>query len=168
MNALRSRPIKTLPPWLLLQVQGLLQMVIVLILHCFNHKEPALLAAMFLAPRFITMPTQSFGRSFTKLIPHQIFWCGGSDGSRGGLGLGMASDEEKGWPALVKAPYRGSRLQCGARKGGRVQHSYLQHYARRSGDLQRNAHLQRRSPTGTAPMGGPADQVAVQGDAISP
>ncbi|RWV93267.1 hypothetical protein GW17_00044294 [Ensete ventricosum] len=71
-------------------------------------------------------------------------------------------------PPTGAATHKGSRLQCGARKGGRLQHGYLQHYARRSGDLQRDAHLQRRSPMGTAPMGGPADQVVVQGDAISP
>ncbi|RZS08322.1 hypothetical protein BHM03_00039278, partial [Ensete ventricosum] len=64
--------------------KGFFRWFIVLILHWFNHKEPALFAGMFSAPRFITVPTQSFGRSFTKLIPRQFFWCGGSDGSRGG------------------------------------------------------------------------------------
>ncbi|RWW10867.1 hypothetical protein GW17_00025568 [Ensete ventricosum] len=55
-----------------------------LILHWFNHEELALFAAMFVAPRFIAMPTQSFGRSFVKLVSRQFFWCGSSDGSRGG------------------------------------------------------------------------------------
>ncbi|RRT74884.1 hypothetical protein B296_00008376 [Ensete ventricosum] len=40
----------------------------VLILYWFNHDEPVLFAAMFSAPRFITMPTQPLIRSFTKLI----------------------------------------------------------------------------------------------------
>ncbi|RRT42018.1 hypothetical protein B296_00036900 [Ensete ventricosum] len=56
----------------------------VLILHWFNHKESALFAAMFAAPRFVTMPTQSFGRSFAKLVSCQFFLVRGSDGSRGG------------------------------------------------------------------------------------
>ncbi|RWV99740.1 hypothetical protein BHE74_00004128 [Ensete ventricosum] len=64
--------------------QGFFRWFIVLILHWFNNKEPALFAAMFSAPRFSTVPTQSFGRSFMKLIPHQFFWYGGSDGNRGG------------------------------------------------------------------------------------
>ncbi|RWW58355.1 hypothetical protein BHE74_00034826 [Ensete ventricosum] len=40
----------------------------VLTLYWFNHEEPTLFAAMFSAPRFITMPTQPLIRSFTKLI----------------------------------------------------------------------------------------------------
>ncbi|RZR89242.1 hypothetical protein BHM03_00016934 [Ensete ventricosum] len=56
----------------------------VLILHWFNHEESAFFAAMFAAPWFVAMPTQSFGRSFAKLVSCHFFWCGGSDGSKGG------------------------------------------------------------------------------------
>ncbi|RWV84225.1 hypothetical protein GW17_00054073, partial [Ensete ventricosum] len=41
---------------------------VVLILYWFNHEEPTLFAAMSSAPRFITVPTQSLGRSFTKFV----------------------------------------------------------------------------------------------------
>ncbi|RWW52739.1 hypothetical protein BHE74_00040829 [Ensete ventricosum] len=68
----------------LFRFEAFFRWFVVLILHWFNHEEPALLKAMFAAPRFIVMPTLSFGRSFTKLISCQFFWCGGSDGSRGG------------------------------------------------------------------------------------
>ncbi|RZR93552.1 hypothetical protein BHM03_00022080 [Ensete ventricosum] len=71
---------------------------IVLILHWFNHEEPALLAAMFAAPRFVVMPTQSFGQSFAKLVSCQFFWCGGSDGSRGG------SRPQHGWSGSNPCP----------------------------------------------------------------
>ncbi|RWV80869.1 hypothetical protein GW17_00057786, partial [Ensete ventricosum] len=40
----------------------------VLILYWFNDKELPLFVVMFSAPRFITMPTQPLGQSFTKLF----------------------------------------------------------------------------------------------------
>ncbi|RZR88614.1 hypothetical protein BHM03_00016236 [Ensete ventricosum] len=66
MHALRSRPIGALPPWLLLQVQGHLQMV-----HC---PHPPLVQSQgagpscndVLALQFITVPTQSFFLNMRK------------------------------------------------------------------------------------------------------
>ncbi|RZR76185.1 hypothetical protein BHM03_00000813 [Ensete ventricosum] len=63
---------------------------IILILHWFNHEEPVLLAAMFAAPWFIAMPTQSFGRSFAKLVACQFFWWEAQMATEGAIGLGMA------------------------------------------------------------------------------
>ncbi|RZR93124.1 hypothetical protein BHM03_00021544 [Ensete ventricosum] len=76
-----------------------------LIFHWFNHKEPALFATMFAAPRFVAMPTQSFGRSFVKLISCQFFWCGGSAAVEGAVGLGMAG---RGKPFLEPLPRESS------------------------------------------------------------
>ncbi|RWV92111.1 hypothetical protein GW17_00045553 [Ensete ventricosum] len=89
MRALRSRPVETLPLWLL-RFKGFFRCFIVLILRWFNHEELALFAAMFTAPRFITMPTQPIGRSFAKLISYQFFWYRGLDVVEGAVGLGMA------------------------------------------------------------------------------
>ncbi|RWW26907.1 hypothetical protein GW17_00008686 [Ensete ventricosum] len=84
MRALHNRPVETLPPWLLLKVQGLLQ-----IFHC---SHPSLVQSRGADPfcsdvrgsRFIVMPTQLPGRSFAKLVSCQLFWCRGLDDSRGG------------------------------------------------------------------------------------
>ncbi|RWW77635.1 hypothetical protein BHE74_00014189 [Ensete ventricosum] len=67
-----------------LRFKGFSRCFIVLILCWFNHEEPVLFTTMFAAPRFVVMPTQPLGRSFTKLVSCQLFWRGGLDGSRGG------------------------------------------------------------------------------------
>ncbi|RWW01324.1 hypothetical protein GW17_00035656 [Ensete ventricosum] len=64
--------------------KGFFRCFIVLILCWFNHEELVLFAVMFVAPRFIAMPTQLLGRSFAKLVSCQFFWCKGLDDSRGG------------------------------------------------------------------------------------
>ncbi|RZS25511.1 hypothetical protein BHM03_00058718 [Ensete ventricosum] len=46
--------------------EALFRLVVVLILYWSNHEEPTLFAAMFSAPRFITVPTQPLGRLFTN------------------------------------------------------------------------------------------------------
>ncbi|RWV85843.1 hypothetical protein GW17_00052330 [Ensete ventricosum] len=45
---------------------------------------------MFAAPRFIAMPTQSFGRSFAKLVSCQFFGAGARMVAEGAVGLDMA------------------------------------------------------------------------------
>ncbi|RRT52462.1 hypothetical protein B296_00021476 [Ensete ventricosum] len=92
MRALRSWPVETLPPWLLLfRFKGFFKCFIVLILRWFNHEEPTLFVVMFAAPRFVAMPTQLLGRSFAKLSSLVNFF-----GARawmaveGAVGLGMA------------------------------------------------------------------------------
>ncbi|RRT31714.1 hypothetical protein B296_00031203 [Ensete ventricosum] len=67
MRALHSRPVGTLPLWLL-RFKGFFRCFIVLILRWFNHEELALFAAMFAAPR-------------------------GLDVVEGAVGLGMAGRE---------------------------------------------------------------------------
>ncbi|RWW09389.1 hypothetical protein GW17_00027123 [Ensete ventricosum] len=78
----------------------------------------------------------------------------------------------QGWLAMARPPAgavrpRPSHLLGGNRLWPRPpigaatrRFNRLQRSGRRSDDLQRGAHPQRRSPVGTTPMGGPADQVA--------
>ncbi|RWV87484.1 hypothetical protein GW17_00050512 [Ensete ventricosum] len=77
--------------------KGFFRCFIVLILRWFNH-EPALFAVIFVAPRFVVMPTQLLGRSFAKLVSCQLFWCRGLDGSRRG------SRPRHGWSGSDPCP----------------------------------------------------------------
>ncbi|RWV83974.1 hypothetical protein GW17_00054356 [Ensete ventricosum] len=77
-------------PGFFFRFKGFFRCFIVLILHSFNHEEPALFAVMFASPRFVAMPHNSLvDRSRSSSLVN-FFGAGAWMAVEGAVGLGMA------------------------------------------------------------------------------